>query len=99
MSNSIGTIFGGAQAALLQFAAEAMRPGMEASDLQLHYLSQVKVGPARTLGSVSRDAADHSVVTVELRDAGNNNQLLALASVVLQRPPIFARAPEGALRP
>jgi acyl-coenzyme A thioesterase PaaI-like protein len=99
VTNSIGTIFGGAQAALLQLAAEAMRPGMEASDLQLHYLSQVKVGPARTLGSVSRDAADHSVVTVELRDAGNNNQLLALATVVLQRPPIFARAPEGALRP
>lgn len=59
----------------------------EAIDLQVHYVSQVKVGPARTLGSVSRDAADHSVVTVELLDVGNDNQLLALATVLLQRCP------------
>ena len=87
VTNSIGTIFGGAQAALLQLAAEAMRPGLEATDVQIHYLSQVKVGPARTRGSVSRDAADHSVVTVQMSDAGNDNQLLAHATVLLQRPP------------
>jgi acyl-coenzyme A thioesterase PaaI-like protein len=87
VTNLIGTIFGGAQAALLQFAAEAMRPGFEATDLQIHYLAKVRVGPARTLGTVSRDAADHSVVTLQLVDAGSNNQLLALATVLLQRPP------------
>lgn len=85
VQNLIGTIFGGAQAALLQVAAEVMRPGLEATDLQIHYLSKVKVGPARTRGSVSRDAADHSVVTVQMVDAGNGDQLLALATVVLQR--------------
>lgn len=87
VTNSIGTIFGGAQATLLYLAAEAMRPGMEATDIQVHYLSQVKVGPVRTLGSVSRDAADHTVVSVQLGDAGNHDQPLALATVVLQRPP------------
>jgi acyl-coenzyme A thioesterase PaaI-like protein len=85
VSNAIGTIFGGAQATLLQLAAEAMRPGLVATDLQLHYLSQVRVGPARTRGTVSRDAADHSVITMELTDAGYRNQLLALATVTLQR--------------
>jgi acyl-coenzyme A thioesterase PaaI-like protein len=87
VTNSIGTIFGGAQATLLQLAAEAMRPGLEATDLQIHYLSQAKAGPARTLGGVSRDAADHSVVTLQLLDAGNDDQRLALATVLLQRPP------------
>lgn len=86
VTNLIGTIFGGAQAALLQVAAEVMRPGLEATDLQIHYLAKVKVGPARTRGSVSRDARDHSVVTVELVDAGNDDRLLALATVLLQRP-------------
>jgi acyl-coenzyme A thioesterase PaaI-like protein len=85
VSNAIGTIFGGAQASLLQLAAEAMRPGLVATDLELHYLAQVRVGPARTRGTVSRDAADHSVIALELRDAGAHDQLLALATVTLQR--------------
>jgi acyl-coenzyme A thioesterase PaaI-like protein len=87
VANSIGTINGGAQAMLLEAAAEAMRPDLVATDAQIHFLSQVKVGPARTIGAVSRDAADHSVVTVELVDAGNADKLLALATVTLQRPP------------
>lgn len=87
VANSIGTINGGAQAMLVEAAAEAMRPGLVATDLQIHYLSQVKAGPARSRGTVSRDGADHSVLTVELVDAGNDDQLLALATVTLQRPP------------
>lgn len=87
VSNAIGTIFGGAQAALLQFAAEAMRPQLTATDLQLHYLAQVRVGPVRTRGTISRDDADHSVVTVELRDVGHRDQLLALATITLRRAP------------
>jgi acyl-coenzyme A thioesterase PaaI-like protein len=87
VANSIGTINGGAQAMMIEAAAEAMRPGLVATDLQIHYLSQVRAGPARSRGAVSRDGADHSVVTIELVDAGNEDQLLALATVTLQRPP------------
>ena len=54
VANSIGTINGGAQAVLIEAAAEAMRPGMAATDMQIHYLSQIKVGPARTLGTATR---------------------------------------------
>jgi acyl-coenzyme A thioesterase PaaI-like protein len=87
IANSIGTINGGVQSVMIEAAAEAMRPELVATDIQLHFLSQLKVGPTRTLSQVSRDAPDHSVVTVELVDVGANNQLLTLATVTLQRPP------------
>lgn len=85
VTNSIGTVLGGAQAIMVEAAAEAMRPGMVATDLQIHYLSQVRRGPARTVGTVLRDAGDHSVVTVRVTDAGHDDQILALATVTLRR--------------
>lgn len=85
VTNSIGTILGGAQAIMVEAAAEAMRPGLVATDLQIHYLSQVRKGPARTAGTVLRDAGDHSVVTVRITDAGYDDQILALATVTLRR--------------
>jgi len=84
VANSIGTINGGAQAVLAQVAAEGMCPGRTAVDMELHYLSQVKVGPARTVATVLRHTDDHSVVDVRLRDAGNADQLLAIATVGLR---------------
>jgi acyl-coenzyme A thioesterase PaaI-like protein len=85
--NSFGTINGGVLGAVFQAAAEATRPELVATDVQIHYLSQVKVGPARTTAEVSRDAAGHSVVTVTAVDAGNDDTILALATVTLQAPP------------
>ncbi|WP_018638906.1 hotdog family protein [Parafrankia elaeagni] len=85
VTNSIGTILGGAQAIMVEAAAEAMRPGMVAADLQIHFLSQVRTGPARSVGTVLRDAGDHSVVTVRVTDAGHGDQILALATVTLRR--------------
>jgi acyl-coenzyme A thioesterase PaaI-like protein len=82
--NSIGTINGGAQAILIEAAAHAMRPGLLVSDMELHYLSQVKAGPAQSRGRVVRDAADHSVLQIELVDAGHHDQLLALATVTVR---------------
>jgi len=86
VANSIGTINGGAQALLVEAAAEALCPNMVATDMQLHYLSQVKAGPARTSGHVLRQAADHGVVMIEIHDAGNDDQLLARATVTLVAP-------------
>jgi acyl-coenzyme A thioesterase PaaI-like protein len=83
VSNSIGTINGGALAVLTEAAAEALRPGMVATDMQIHYLSQVKAGPARTVATVLRDASDHSVVQVQLVDGGNDDHLLAVATVTV----------------
>lgn len=85
VANMIGTIQGGAQALLVEAAAHAIRPGLVATDMQLHYLSQVRVGPARSYADVVRDATDHSLVNVRLVDAGDDNRLLALTTVTLQR--------------
>lgn len=85
VSNTIGTINGGAQAVLIEAAAEAARPGMVASDLQIHYLAQLKTGPARTATTVVRDAADHTVMDVALLDGGNDDEVITLGTVTLRR--------------
>jgi acyl-coenzyme A thioesterase PaaI-like protein len=85
--NSFGTINGGVLGAVFQAAAEAARPALVATDLQIHYLAQVKVGPARTSGTVSRDVGGHSIVSLRAVDAGNDDQLLDLATITLQEPP------------
>lgn len=86
VTNQIGTIMGGVQALLVEAAAHAMRPGLVATDMQIHYLSQLRTGPARSRGTVVRDAPDHSVLSIELIDAGADDLLLALTTVILQRP-------------
>lgn len=83
VNNSIGTITGGVQAVVMQTAAECMCPGKVAMDVQIQYLSQLKVGPARTRGIRIRDQADHSVVLVELVDAGADDRLLTTAVITL----------------
>jgi acyl-coenzyme A thioesterase PaaI-like protein len=87
VANSIGTINGGAQAVLVEAAAEAMRPDLVATDVEIHYLAQVRLGPAHTTGTVLRDAGDHSVIAIDVLDAGSDDRLLARATVTLQRPP------------
>jgi acyl-coenzyme A thioesterase PaaI-like protein len=83
--NSIGTINGGAQAVMIEAAAEALRPGMIATDVHTHFLSQLRTGPIRSVGTVLRDATDHAVVMMRLLDTGNEDALLTLATVTLQR--------------
>lgn len=82
--NSINTINGGAQAILAEAAAEAVSPGHVATDMDIRYLSQLKVGPARTACRVLRRSDARSVVSVELQDAGNSDRILALATVTLE---------------
>ncbi|MCG8312648.1 MAG: hypothetical protein MI976_05480 [Pseudomonadales bacterium] len=84
IANSIGTINGGVQATMLEAAAIAMRPHLRVADTQIHFLSQLKVGPARTQGTLIRDAQDHSVVLIQLMDTGADNKLLATATFTLQ---------------
>jgi acyl-coenzyme A thioesterase PaaI-like protein len=83
VSNAIGTVLGGVQAVLSQAAAESLRPGMAAADIQMHFLDQVKAGPVKTDTTVVRDTDEHAVVNVRLVDAGNQDKLLTLATVTL----------------
>lgn len=86
VANSIGTINGGVQAVVMEAAAEAMRPGMVVSDIQIHFLSQLKVGPASTVGNLIRETHDHSVVEIRLMDSGAGDKLIAAATLMLQKP-------------
>lgn len=87
VANMIGTIQGGAQALLAEHAAHTVLPGFVATDFQAHYLSQVKVGPARSHVTVVRETKDHAIVDVRLVDAGADDQVLALTTVTLRRLP------------
>lgn len=87
VTNSIGTILGGAQAVLATLAAERLRPDLRAADLQMSFLAQVNIGPAHTRVEVVRAEPDHSVLSVRLVDAGDSGRVLALATVTLTTPP------------
>jgi acyl-coenzyme A thioesterase PaaI-like protein len=86
--NSFGTINGGVLGFVFQGAAEAAVPELVATDVQIHYLAQAKAGPARTSVEVLRRSGDHAVCTVRAVDAGNDQRVLALATVMLQPPPV-----------
>jgi acyl-coenzyme A thioesterase PaaI-like protein len=88
--NSFGTINGGvigviAEAATEPAARHASGAPLVARDLQVHYLSQTKVGPARTATRVLRADARQAVADVRIVDAGNDDTVLALATVTLTR--------------
>jgi acyl-coenzyme A thioesterase PaaI-like protein len=85
--NSFGTINGGVLGIVFECAAESAVADLVATDVQIHYLAQAKVGPARTEVDVLRRVADHAVCAIRAVDAGNDDHLLALATVTLQRPP------------
>jgi acyl-coenzyme A thioesterase PaaI-like protein len=74
-----GTIQGGAIAAVAEVAAETAS-GAAVADLEVRYLSAVRVGPARATAEV----VGARRVRVEVRDRGNADRLatLVLATVV-----------------
>jgi acyl-coenzyme A thioesterase PaaI-like protein len=86
VANSLGAINGGVLGMVFQGAAEAAHPGMDATDIQMHYLSQNKVGPARTSMTRLRSTRDHAVCAIEVVDAGNGDRQLCQASVTLTQP-------------
>jgi acyl-coenzyme A thioesterase PaaI-like protein len=68
-----GTIQGGAVALMGELAGESLL-GAPVVDLDVRYLSTVRVGPALT----SATALDRSTARVEVHDTGNGNRLTTL---------------------
>jgi acyl-coenzyme A thioesterase PaaI-like protein len=68
-----GTIQGGAVALIGEMAATSLS-GRTVTDLEIRYLSAVRVGPARTEASNLGDG----LVRVAIRDTGNNDRLTTL---------------------
>lgn len=69
-----GSIQGGAVALLGELAAETLT-GLPVMDLDVRYLSAVRVGPGRATGTV----LGQGLVRVEVRDRGRDDRLIALA--------------------
>jgi uncharacterized protein (TIGR00369 family) len=96
VSNSFGTVNGGVLGMAFQAAAETRLEALDAgpvgrafvaSDAQVHYLAQTEAGPVRTSVRILRVATDHAVCQVRAVDAGNDDRLLALATVTLTSVP------------
>jgi acyl-coenzyme A thioesterase PaaI-like protein len=87
--NSFGTINGGVMGMSVQGAAESALARTDgplvATDVQLHYLAQVRSGPLRTSARILRVGGDHAVCHVRAVDAGQDGLVMAVASVTLQR--------------
>ena len=86
--NSFGSINGGVIAIVAEAAAETMTAAhghaFEGVDISVNYLSQTRSGPARAAATFVRRDAHHALVDVQLVDAGNDDQLLALSTVLLK---------------
>jgi acyl-coenzyme A thioesterase PaaI-like protein len=75
-----GTLQGGVVAVLAELAAESLT-GARVVELEVRYLSAVRVGPART----SALALDDHTVRVEARDGGNHDRVTAVVMARLDR--------------
>jgi acyl-coenzyme A thioesterase PaaI-like protein len=69
-----GTIQGGAVALLVELAAESSA-GAPIEDLEIRYLSAIRVGPARATAEVIAPG----LIRVELRDVGRPDRLATVA--------------------
>jgi len=72
---SSGTIQGGAVALLVELAAESS--GVVPTDLELHYLSSVRAGPARATAKPGNGGGR----TVEVHDRGDSGRLVGVGFV------------------
>jgi acyl-coenzyme A thioesterase PaaI-like protein len=75
-----GTLQGGVVAVLAEVAAETLT-GARVSELEVRYLSAIRVGPGRT----SAVALDEHTVRVEIRDPGNDDRLATLVMARMAR--------------
>jgi acyl-coenzyme A thioesterase PaaI-like protein len=75
-----GTIQGGVLAVLAEVAAESLT-SRRVVDIELRYLSAIRVGPAR---AVARSLNDETV-RVEVRDAGNEDRLTTVVMLRVAR--------------
>jgi acyl-coenzyme A thioesterase PaaI-like protein len=76
-----GTIQGGAVALVAELAAETLA-ARAVDDLQIRYLSAVRVGPARS----SARALTADTARIEVRDTGNHDRLTTVAVARLGSP-------------
>lgn len=90
VGNSLGALQGGVVATLIDVAAEAAarvatgEPWVSV-DLAVNFLALGRVGPIRSRARLLRRDAASALLRVELRDVGEDDRLLTVATVVAAR--------------
>lgn len=81
LRNPWGILHGAVTAALVDLAATSRAPSGTGTttDMVLHFLRPGRVGPVLTVADVVGVRSDGALVRVELRDAGADDRLLAIA--------------------
>lgn len=87
LRNPWGIMHGGVTSALVDHAATTAvcrslggtRRDVRTNDVALHFLAPAKTGPVRASGRVLGTRPDGTLVEIEVRDAGNDDRLVALA--------------------
>lgn len=83
--NSVGALQGGVVVALADASAEhagraLLGREVATSDLSVHYLALGREGPLHTRAALLRRDADAALFSIELRDAGQDGRLAAVAT-------------------
>jgi len=88
ITNSFGTINGGATGMLLCAGAESALGGeFTATDIEVRYVGQAVDGPVRTMCEIVRVGRDHAVVDVTAVDMSRDRRPIATAGVTLIEQP------------
>jgi acyl-coenzyme A thioesterase PaaI-like protein len=79
LRNPWGMMHGGVTGAIVDRAARHVSGATTTTDVVLHYLAPARVGPVVATATVRGRRPDGTVVAVEIRDAGNDDRLVAVA--------------------
>jgi uncharacterized protein (TIGR00369 family) len=82
--NPWGILHGGITGALVDLAATAVGNGRTPTTATLRYLSPGRVGPVRATPRVLSEGADATLVAIDVRDTGQDDRLVATATVSLR---------------
>jgi uncharacterized protein (TIGR00369 family) len=97
VTNPRGALQGGIMATLVDIVAgravllDGPRDGVATTDLSIHYLRGLTVGPARAVATVVRRGRSLAVVTVDVIDVGTG-ELCAVSTVAFSVSPAAAAA-------
>ncbi len=84
LRNPWGILHGGVTAALVDRAGRHATGTAATTDTALHYLSPGRIGPVTATAFPYGSRADGTLVRVEVRDAGNDDRLMAVAVTTVQ---------------
>jgi len=88
VTNSFGTVNGGATGILICAGAESALGGeFDAADVEVRYIGQAVEGPVRTMCEIVRVGTDHAVVDVTVIDMSRDRRPIATGGVTLTSAP------------